>query len=86
MTLQEIVTFVENLSEEERKTLLKILQQKQQQGENKLRAKEKKISKGDIFWEGIQCFRQKIEEEGIVYTEEDFANLRDLSPGREVEL
>ena len=31
-------------------------------------------------------FRERMEREGIEFTDDDFANLRDRSPGREVEL
>lgn len=38
------------------------------------------------FWDALQTFRAKIEKESIVFNDDDFANLRDKSPGREVEL
>jgi cysteinyl-tRNA synthetase len=38
------------------------------------------------FWDGLQEFRQTIEREGIVFTDEDFADLRDRSVGREIDL
>lgn len=42
-------------------------------------------TKGNI-WDAIQELRQRIEAEGIEEEEEDvFANVRDRSPGREVE-
>ncbi|OBQ08498.1 MAG: hypothetical protein AN482_12880 [Anabaena sp. LE011-02] len=41
---------------------------------------------GENFWEMTLRFRERMEREGIEFTDEDFANLRDSSPGREVEL
>jgi len=40
----------------------------------------------DGFWDMTLRFRQKIQQENIVFTDEDFAGLRDRSVGREVEL
>ena len=40
----------------------------------------------DSFWEMTLQFREKMEREGIVFADDDFANLRDKSPGREVNL
>jgi hypothetical protein len=77
MTLQEILDKIENLPTEEQDYLLEIL---------KRRTEEKEKSRGDKFWEGLQNFRRAIEEEGIIFTEDDFANLRDKSPGRDVNL
>ncbi len=37
------------------------------------------------FWAATLRFRQKIQQENIVFTNEDFAGLRDRSVGREVE-
>ena len=38
------------------------------------------------FWAATLRFRQKIQQENIVFTDEDFAGLRDRSVGQEVEL
>lgn len=38
------------------------------------------------FWAATLRFRQKIQQENIVLTDEDFAGLRDRSVGRKVEL
>ncbi len=40
----------------------------------------------DGFWDMTLRFRQRIQQENIVFTDEDFAGLRDRSVGREVEL
>ena len=41
---------------------------------------------GENFWEMTLRFRERMEREGIEFTDDDFANLRDRSPGREVGL
>ncbi|MBW2049398.1 MAG: type II toxin-antitoxin system Phd/YefM family antitoxin [Deltaproteobacteria bacterium] len=38
------------------------------------------------FWNSLMSFRQMLKSEGTVISDEDFEGLRDLSPGREVEL
>ncbi len=43
-------------------------------------------SDGESFWQGVVRFRETIEKKGIIFTDEDFSNLRDRSPGREIEL
>jgi len=91
MSVLEMVKSFENLSEDEQDFLLDILNQKRGQskisiGNDSDLAKDTTKSVGNIFWEGLQRFRNAIEAEGIVFTDEDFADLRDRSPGREVEL
>jgi len=44
------------------------------------------IRGGDNFWSVDQKFRHKMQQEEIVFEENDFANWRDRSPGREVNL
>jgi hypothetical protein len=41
---------------------------------------------GNGFWNGLQELRATIEREGIIFDDEEFADLRDRSPGREVNL
>ena len=41
---------------------------------------------GENFWEMTLRFRERMEREGIEFTDDDFANLRDRSPGREIDL
>ena len=43
-------------------------------------------SKGNTFWDGLLHFRQIIESEELIFTDDDFANLRDRTMGREIEL
>jgi cysteinyl-tRNA synthetase len=74
MVFQEIVNSVQALSIEEQDKLIELIrQQRKQQG-------------GKEFWNSLQRIRAMLEEEGIFADENDFANLRDRSPGREVNL
>jgi hypothetical protein len=74
MTLQEIINSIENLPQEEQDYLLEFLR------------KKKEESIGDNFWQGLQKFRSVIQTEGIIFTDDDFADLRDRSVGKEIEL
>lgn len=83
MTLQEILEAVDELSVDEQTSLFNVLQlrlaqttQKEQQDKNR----------GERFLQGIRNFRAAIEREDLVFTDDDFANLRDRSPGREIDL
>ncbi|HEY9811323.1 MAG TPA: hypothetical protein V6D13_18515 [Halomicronema sp.] len=80
MNILEIVESFDNLSEYEQKKLLDILVQKRKSQQNI------KDTNQESFWEIILRFREKMKQEEIVFTDEDFANLRDRSPGREVDL
>ncbi|NEO52401.1 MAG: hypothetical protein F6K54_04495 [Okeania sp. SIO3B5] len=44
------------------------------------------IKEVNDFWSAYQKFRAKIEQEGITFDHNTFDNLRDKSPGREVDL
>lgn len=44
------------------------------------------IQKISNFWKVYQNFRAKIEEEDIIFNDDDFANLRDKSTGQEINL
>ncbi|WP_225977364.1 hypothetical protein [Nostoc sp. CENA543] len=74
MTLQEIISSIESLPQAEQDYLLDYL------------SKKKEESRGDNFWQGLQKFRSVIENEGIIFTDDDFADLRDRSVGREINL
>jgi hypothetical protein len=74
MTLQEIINSLDSLPTEERDYLFELLRQKKQE------------SGGEKFWQGLQKFRNVIQSEEIIFTDEDFADLRDPSVGREIDL
>jgi len=74
MNLQEIINYIESLPTEERDYLFEFLR------------KKKEESRGDNFWEGLQKFRKVIQSEGIIFNDDDFADLRDRSVGREIDL
>jgi hypothetical protein len=74
MNLQEIINSINSLPTEEQDYLFEFLRQKKEE------------SRGDKFWQGLQKFRQVIQREGIIFTDEDFGDLRDKSVGREINL
>jgi hypothetical protein len=74
MNLQEIINSINSLPTEEQDYLFEFLRQKKEE------------SRGDKFWQGLQKFRQVIQCEGIIFTDEDFGDLRDKSVGREINL
>lgn len=78
MTLQEILQAVDELSVDEQTSLLRTLQGKLQP--------DLPGATGETFWEMTLRFRERLEREGIEFTDDDFADLRDRSPGREVRL
>jgi hypothetical protein len=92
MTLQEIIKSLDNLSAAEQTSLLDILRQRRSQSLSKESQMADKAqmqsteSAGENFWQGVVRFRETIEKEGILFTDEDFSDLRDRSPGREIEL
>jgi hypothetical protein len=74
MTLQEIINSIESLPKAEQDYLLEFL------------SKRKEKPRGENFWEGLQKFIKVIQTEGIIFTDDDFADLRYRSVGREVDL
>ena len=96
MTITEMIKSFDELSAQEQDNLLEILHQHRSQlteGENL--ANDSQLTTDSIegedvgqetFWEMTLRFRQRMEAEGIEFTDDDFANLRDKSPGREIEL
>lgn len=85
MTLQEIIKSLDELSAEEQASLMSVLNQRMSQTAKK-KLEQSPEHDGETFWEMTLRFRERIEREGIEFTDEDFSNLRDRSPGREVEL
>jgi hypothetical protein len=64
MTLPEIINSIESLSAKDRQYLCDFLRLKQEK------------PKANHFGLGLQKFRQAIESEEIIFTDEDFADLR----------
>ena len=83
MTLQEILQAVDGLSVDEQTALLNALQVKLSETTQNDQFDK---NRGERFWQGVLHFRAVIEREGLVYTEDDFDDIRDRSPGREIEL
>ena len=80
MSVLEMVKSFENLSEDEQDSLLNILVQKRKYQQNIDNINQ------ESFWQMTLRFREQMEQENIVFTDQDFADLRDRSPGREVNL
>ena len=76
MTLQEIIQSLDDLPMQDQTSLFNVL---------RLRLDSIAVaepiqppsSAGDNFWQGFLKFRETIEREGLVFTDEDFADLRD---------
>lgn len=67
MTLQEMINYLDNLSQEDITYLFEIL---------RLKLSDLEIDNNDTFWDMTLRFREHMETEGIEFTDEDFANLR----------
>ena len=78
MTLQEMIKSLDELSVEEQASLFEVLRQRllKVKGEKQEQTID---NQGERFWQGLLKFREAIEKEGIVFTDEDFADLRDNS-------
>jgi hypothetical protein len=85
MTLQEIIKSLDDLSAEDQAALFGALRLKLSQ-EIEDKKNDNLARAGETFWEMTLRFRERIEREGIDFTDEDFTGLRDRSSGREVEL
>ncbi len=72
MVFQEIVDSVRVLSVEEQDNLIALIHQQREQ------------QHGNKFWAGLQKFRATLEREDIFFDDDDFADLRDRTPGREI--
>ncbi len=85
MTLQDVIRSLDDLSVQDQASLLLVLSQRLSEVAAKESAQASQ-GNGDTFWAGVLKFRERIEQEGIEFMDEDFADLRDRSPGREIEL
>ncbi len=74
MVFQEIVDSVRALSVQEQDNLIELIRQQREE------------QQGKKFWDGFQELRATLEREGISFDDNDFADLRDRSPGREINL
>jgi hypothetical protein len=84
MTLQEIIQSLDDLPMQDQTSLLNVLNLRLATIP-KDSAQPLKIT-GETFWEMTLRFQERMEREGIEFTDGDFANLRDRSPGRDIEL
>jgi cysteinyl-tRNA synthetase len=74
MVFQEIVDSMRSLSVQEQDNLIELIRQQREQ------------QQGNKFWQGLQELRATLQREEIYFDDDDFADLRDRSPGREVNL
>jgi hypothetical protein len=92
MTLQEIIKSLDELPMQDQTSLFHVLERRlapMADGRSAaiaLPVQEPQTIQGETFWEMTLRFRERIEREGIEFTDADFADLRDRSPGREIEL
>ena len=75
MKLQEMINSLDDLSEEDMTTLFEILRLKLSDLE--IDNQEQTIDDDDTFWDMTLRFREQMETEGVEFTDEEFANLRD---------
>jgi len=66
MNLEEIINSINSLPREEQDYLFEFLRQKKEE------------SRGDDFWQGLKKFRKVIQSEEIIFTDEDFTDLRTI--------
>ena len=74
MVFQEIVDSVQSLSINEQDRLIELIHRQREQ------------QRGNDLWNDLQKFRSTLEQEGIFSDEDDFSNLREQTPGREINL
>ena len=86
--LEKAVSKMQKLSTEQQQQVLRFIEflafelgdrQVTQESENLKECQQK-----SVFWKGLQKFRITIQNEGVGFTNEDFADLRDRSLGREI--
>ncbi|MDY6804876.1 MAG: hypothetical protein SXA11_13855 [Cyanobacteriota bacterium] len=88
-SFENILESIESLSFEKQDCLLAlIIKRRIAKRQNKIALDNPELKpkqKVGNFWDALQNFRAKLERESIVFNDDDFANLRDKSPGRKVE-
>ena len=86
--LEKAVSKMQKLSTEQQQQVLRFIEflafelgdrQVNQESENLKEGQQK-----SVFWKGLQKFRLTIQNEGVGFTNEDFADLRDRSVGGEI--
>jgi two-component SAPR family response regulator len=85
MTLQEIIQSLDDLPMQDQTSLFNVLRSRLD-SIAVTKSDEQLERRGENFWEMTLRFRERIEREGLMFTDEDFADLRDRSPVREIEL
>jgi len=76
MTLQEIIQSLDDLPMQDQTSLFNVLRSRLD-SIAAAESDEQLERRGENFWEMTLRFRERIEREGLVFTDEDFADLRD---------
>ena len=76
MTLQEIIQSLDDLPMQDQTSLFNVLRSRLD-SIAATESDEQLERRGENFWEMTLRFRERIEREGLVFTDEDFADLRD---------
>jgi hypothetical protein len=76
MTLQEIIQSLDDLPMQDQTSLLNVLNSRLATIASTDSVQPSKIT-GETFWEMTLRFRERMERNGIEFTDEDFADLRD---------
>ena len=76
MTLQEIIQSLDDLPMQDQTSLFNVLRSRLD-SIAAAESDEQLERRGENFWEMTLRFRETIEREGLVFTDEDFADLRD---------
>lgn len=76
MTLQAIIQSLDDLPMQDQTSLFNVLRSRLD-SIAAAESDEQLERRGENFWEMTLRFRERIEREGLVFTDEDFADLRD---------
>lgn len=76
MTLQEIIQSLDDLPMQDQTSLFNVLRSRLD-SIAATESDEQLERRGENFWEMTLRFRERIERKGLVFTDEDFADLRD---------
>jgi hypothetical protein len=92
MTLQEIIKSIDDLPPQDQTSLFHLLERRLAPMTDRRSVTldeavpaQPPTSPGETFWEMTLRFRERIEREGLEFTDADFADLRDRRPGRKLE-
>jgi len=86
--LEKAVSKMQKLPTEQQQQVLRFIEFLAfELGDRQVNQESENLKEGQpksVFWEGLQKFRLTIQNEGMEFSNEDFADLRDRSVGREI--